>query len=398
MLIANLAFAALSALPGFTRTGTDELFPAAARVNWEIRDGRFQFSAETEMPREGVLKRVGRRPSDPSPYAFIDDFYAFGFPRRFLVNARGATTTEVAGLEMESVETNGLWRFSLSVPLESVGGLPADGRLRVIRNFARAEKDLGGRTYAVLNVADRGEPTVSGFELGKGTPEGSYPVRITVRNPGPRKRSLALSFAGKPVNSQPCEIRKSFALAPGEERLFEAKGAVLDDEKVGWTLALKEGGRTLVSESGSFVPNFPGRVFIRPPDESERVSFRLAYFPSFNQMRVRIDASQLEDRAGSSIAVVAKGSLRKIAEWSPAFDADGITDETHAIPDLRPETVRNASPDYEVVFRTAAGLEIRRAFKRFAMEWEGNKIGLSGVIPRPFEPIRREQGTGNRRW
>ena len=384
------AFAAVfAALPGFKRAGTDELFPVASSVRWRVEGGVFRFSAETPLPPDGLVKRVMKRESGAPAHPEIDDMYAFGFPRPFAVNSCGATTRTIEGLETSSVETNGTWSFSISVPLDSVGGVPEGGILEVARNFARADKALGKKAVALLRLAPSDEPYVSDFRLGDGGRGGTCPVGISVENPSKKLRRLSLSFRGSPEHSQPTEIAESFSLAPGESRTFRAKCHVLGDEAVDWSMALKDGGRRLAAEKGRWRPNFPGSPFARPASEADRVGFRMAYFPGHDKMRVALDFSSVGKPASAKIAIVSNGG-KTVMEWEPAIDARGMSDETRDVPDLRALTVASGSPDYEIVLRAGDGLEARRPFSRFAMEWEGNKLGLSGAVPPPFEPVRRD--------
>ena len=382
--------ASLSALPGFKRTGSDELYPVSSKIAGAIEGGFFRFTAETATPPDGIRKRVPRRPSGAAPHPELDDAYAFDFPKRFVVNARGASNVAIEGLETTSVETNGVWTFGLKVPLASVGGLPADGKLKVVRLFTGTDAALGKRATATLALASGDAPGLSAFELGTGDKAGFYPVRIAVTNPSATARTVKLAYLGRPVNSQPCAIERTLTLAPGATEEVTAKGAVLDDEAIHWTLKLTEGGKTLADEKGVHRPNFGGLVFAPRAGAADRVGFKFSYFPSYNALRARIDASSLGTCDGIGLKLRAKGG-QVIDSWTPAFGTNAVSDVTRTVPDLRPLTVKSGSPDYELVLTAPGGIEIVRPFQRAAMEWEGNKFGLSDKVPAPFEKVKVER-------
>ena len=68
---------------------------------------------------------------------------------------------------------------------------------------------------------------------------------------------LKISFAGRPVNSQPCVFSESFTLAPGESRDFKASGAVLGDEWIDFDFRVAAGSRTCCSRRLKFRCNAP---------------------------------------------------------------------------------------------------------------------------------------------
>ena len=387
--------ASLSALPGFKRAGSDELYPVPSKIVWAVEGDAFRFTAETAMSPDGIRKRVPRRPDGTAAHPELDDAYAFGFPKRFVVNARGASNIAIGGLETTSVETNGVWTFGLKVPLASVGGLPADGKLKVVRLFTGTDAALGKKATATLTLAAGDAPGLSAFELGQGDTGGAYPIRIAVTNPSATARTVKLAYLGRPVNSQPCAIERTLTLAPGATEEVTAKGAVLDDEAIHWTLKLTEGGRTLVSEKGVHRPNFGGLVFAPRAGASDRVAFKIAYYPGFNALRARIDVSSFGTCDGFALVLRAKDG-RALDSWTPEFGTNGVSDVTRTIPDLRPLTVKSGSPDYELVLKGPGGIEIVRPFQRAAMEWEGNQFGLSDKVPAPFEKVK-VKGEGEER-
>ena len=367
-------------------------FPDRTRISWSVAEERFEFAAESGVPSAGLLARVAKLRAKTR--ADIDDSYSFGFPKPFAVNALGATTVPVEGLRTTSEVTNGLWRFSLSVPLAAVGGLPKDGILRIGRNFARADAQLGGRASVAVRLAKSGEPELKVLRLGGGNSRSEYPVAFEIANPTTKAMSLKFVFKGNPEDSQPCAIIRDFSLAAGERRTFEAKGAILDDEPVKCLISLSDvNGRKFVDYRGVIRPNFEGKVWTETGAAENRVSFRMAYFPSYSRMRVRIDATTLEERPDCAKLHLKNVAGKTLHTEVARLDASGVYDGIFSVPDLRPETVKSGSSDYVLELELGQA-RMRQPFVRSAMEWEGNKYGLSGVVPPPFKPVKSEKGKG----
>lgn len=115
--------------------------------------------------------------------------------------------------------------------------------------------------------------------------------------------------------------------------------------------------------------------------ELEKQTFRFAYFPSANRIRVLHGAGDGEAASGVFTIRNARGEAlfsRKVCaerEW------------TVSVPDLARETRRVGDGAYTAVFAETGGPRQTIAFRRDVFDWEGKGLGRSDTVPPPFEPV-----------
>jgi len=416
---------------GFLNYKGKVAFPAAARF-LVGRDGeRLYFAAETACGPEGIRRRV--MPRKGNAPAFVDDSFEFVFCedvdaelpvfRHMIVNANGAATCDRrkgAKTEMWTVHgkfavasavTNGAWRFEFSVPLAEVGF--EGGRtfgFRACRNW----QGVGDSQYAVQTTwttedqgffgvegaprvrFDAAAPVVKLLKMGGGPSESSYPVSLSVFNPGTAPRRISVRVKGAPVNSQPLALEEDFTLEPGKTRTVSGSGPVLNDESVDLSVDVTSDGSVAYRRRHSFVPNAAPVEFRLAGAKESGIALRFAYFPSFNRCRLAVDASTVKGLAGRK-PVFSIVDSRGRALFSKELDVgkDGTFDDVVDIPDLKAATLSSGDGGYVARVEVPGIADSRKelAFRRDVFEWEGNKIGLSDTVPPPFTPVKRD---GNR--
>ena len=413
---------------GFVSYCRKVVFPAEARF-LVGRDGeRLYFAAETACGPDGVRRRVMPRRGDAP--AFVDDSFEFVFCedvdaevpvfRHMIVNPNGAASCDVRkGAKTDawrvhgkftsaSAVTNGTWRFEFSVPLAEIGF--GEGRthgFRACRNW----QNVGDSQYAVQTTwttedcgffgvegaprvrFDADAPVVKMSKMGGGASTHSYPVAVSVFNPGDRSRRISVSVRGAPDNSQPLAAEESFVLAPGETRTVSRDGPVIADECVDLSVEVSSDGKVVYRRRLSFRPNAAPVEFRQGEARGSRLSLRFAYYPSFNRGRVAVDVSALKGRGDRKPVFSIVGTKGKVLS-STALDvgADGVFDDVVDLPDLKAATLSSGDGGYvarvEVPGLPDAKKEVE--FRRDVFGWEGNRIGLSDTVPPPFTPVARD--------
>ena len=407
-------------------------------------DDNIYIAVVSEIGPNGLVRNI-KPTGRPNQLCFRDDCVELGFFQdwyakkptlaHFVVNFNGAwhvaglrggsaTTWEGLGdFKSASTERGGSVHFEFSVPLKSVlfdGSGNVVRGIRIARNFKRIDTEFGYQTSwspqdaSFLTAAncpkvvfDDDAPVVQMLSLGErgdpALPVEAYPVAARVSNTTAKPMSLKISFAGRPVNSQPCVFSEEFALAPGESRDFKASGAVLGDEWIDFDFRVAAGSRTCCSRRLKFRCNAPPLGWIGGGDKAQGMKFDYAYYPSKNVMAVRIDVLRAGKRPASPVAAI---SIRNVdglavASTNVVFSGD-VANVLWPIPDLEKVTIRTGQPKYAIE-ASVDGVDGGRASGTFyrddLREWEGNKIGMSDTVVPPFTPLervteRRADGSG----
>lgn len=167
-----------------------------------------------------------------------------------------------------------------------------------------------------------------------------------------------------------------------------------------WALA-KKGyqANTFIGMSGSLFDR-KGLVWMERPDYTESpfeddvsatasVDFKFAYYPSFNKFRGFADVTLMPKWESAAKAIefaILDDKGESVFARTLPVNGKGVADEIFDIPDLRPLTVASGNPRYTACFRVAGfkGADYRKHFYRHAMDWEGNRYGLSEIVVPPF--------------
>ena len=207
-----------------------------------------------------------------------------------------------------------------------------------------------------------------------------------------------MSIHGKAINSQPGVLDRELTLAAGASELCEMEGPILGDEKIDLTISVasKDGANTYYFRNLTVEPNSPVKIFRDVSVDASRLALRFAYYPSYGRIRAVADLGNLGDAAQGRTATIvvrdAKGE--ELARVSGKPGKDGVFESIFEVPDLKAHTLSTGKDDYTITLSTdvAADGSAQQAFKRTVFEWEGNKYGLSDIVPAPFKPVKSEKG------
>ena len=325
------------------------------------------------------------------------------------------------GVKNVSTERDGWWIYELAMPLKTIGFDLAPDKvhgLRVARNWHNCDQGFGHQTSlgegdhafeipygATRLVFDDESPVVQVRELGgdRGDQDANtYPVTVNVYNPGSKPLDVKVLIEGHPEHSQPGMLEEPATLAPGADRDFKVNGAVLGEEPVDLVTRVTsaDGKKTYFFRHLVFKRNYKDYLWIKSAADLAKAKYNFAYYPSHNLVHATADVSSVKDRPQPTVLrwYLLNGTGAAVARTNTVAGADGKCEIFWNVPDLRPLTVASGCPDYTMVM-SAEGIKdgtIRQPFKRYAMAWEGNRIGLSGVVPPPFKPILREEVRGKR--
>ena len=423
----------------------DVVFPGEANVWFGRDDERLYIAARMIVSPHGLVKGPpppNRRGNGGTLGAFGGDCFELDFTSdkdaakesvlHMIVSSTGcyySTGTgkglpvawDPPGFKTASTEKDGYWLFEYSIPLKEIGFADADWAKHGVR-IARNWKWVGGNGFGVQSSLTPYEtafgmaagcvrtpflddaPVVQLQTVGLAGHGGdrnlqAYPVKLRVANPTAKPLDLKVVLHGKPVNSQPLHIEMPLTLQPGEEKVFDEKGAVLSDEAVELDVNVTsaDGATKYYSRWMKFVPNFYRIEWLKPGVKNATLKCNMAYYPSYNKMRVKSNLSNAKDgkNADVTFTVSAVPSGKVLKTFAAKSNAEGVVEGIFDLPDLAAETKASGSADYRLVM-TAKDVAVTNRFVRHVFEWEGNRIGLSDAIPAPFEPVKREEGRGKR--
>ena len=312
--------------------------------------------------------------------------------------------------EIKSQVVGGRWHMEWSVRLDEIGFKPelADRHgLRICRNWRRIGGGWGfqsslrakdqpffNTTGALpFNFADGPAVQVAGNVRQGGTSRWSLAMRLS--NPTSKELKLKVFCDGRPVNSQPGQLLNELTLAPGETRELPFGGPILGDETVNLLVSVTDAadGTVYYRRQHIWRPNAPEVAWLKPGAEAAGPGLKFAYFPSHDRMRIQADLSKTPEKTRPATVSVAIRNAKKDVLWSKelALGKDGIFDDVVTVPDLRAATKASGDGAYTLTL-VAKGMKdgtVEQAFRRDVFDWEGNTLGLSDVIPAPFEKIVR---------
>jgi hypothetical protein len=238
-------------------------------------------------------------------------------------------------------------------------------------------------------------PSVQVESLGANVFSGELQLSARVWNPGPARQAavkLLVTSSDMPelkddrVLDLPAQGSATYAFEVPKGRLHEAAQHSLSlvvESARGYEQWLNWGSRwTNVFDTMKRIGS--GKKWDVRAGPNPEAAVQIAYYPSYRFVRVKVDTNELGVKAGAikradvtiaapSGVTLATGKMRW--ERAPAVKEFRVPD----LPDGR-YTVMVRLPGYDLPFP--------RAFTRKHFQWEGNRLGVTGKVYPPFEPIR----------
>jgi hypothetical protein len=431
-------------IPGFLAAGKGGrrwLDPRWGMTRIGFTAERLYFAVQTELPPDGeLIAQQTRRDAvkivfDSAIEIWISDLSRKGVQYQFMGNSTGACCdakksagSPDTGWKADWEYANrldrekSLWTAEVSVPLADVGGPEGNpvGRtvkVLVARDFKRpwsqatavpsAGHFVSSEYYLRLRLTEN-DPVVhllTPGEYGRGEfgplYEKGLNLRMEVVNPGPARSVRVGCAAG---HSDLPKVDKSeklplpaggsadfrFRTPAGRFHVNAAHWAHLHVNDPQEKTPLFDYGFewTKTGQQWSKVREKPWNVVTGPKPEA---ALQVAYYPSRDFLRVRLDPRELADLdAGSDRAsiVLRDGDGEKLLENSVRWDSLPAV-RRFDVPALKEGTYELSAKlnRYEKV--------LTDQFERRRFAWEGNRLGITRKVHAPFEPVE-VQGRGVR--
>jgi hypothetical protein len=201
----------------------------------------------------------------------------------------------------------------------------------------------------VINwVADA--PVVQHLQLKDPGTNSGFKVKVAIRNPGTKKIKANVLIAVKPKNSAPVEKKDIIEIAPGESVELAAAGVATGEEAMNTVIEITspDHSRVYYYRGYNWTIDQPKDLFRISQQDSERLVLQFAYSPSYNKMRLQVDAGAMEDKNSiKSINVELKDANGKlIAATSMPPMKKFVSEIIWEIPDLKAYTAQSGKNEY----------------------------------------------------
>ena len=412
------------ATTGFQTLRKDLLEARGGRSYCGYGKKRLYLAMVSELPPDGELvanktARDSRTVFDDSVEIWLDPYEGDsggGTYFQFIGNSRGAILDKKFDEEKGAPDAGwnadwefanhidperGVWTAEVSIPFEDLGweGSPVGRSIGVLlaRQFKRSWGSVTWFPHQGAFVTwpeyprirlTPNDPSVQILSLGENVHRGELELEAKVHNPGPRREAkvkLDITSTDMPALSDektltlPEKGSKTYTFRVSEGRLHETAKHTMK-----LRVSSAEGGRDYLVYGLKWTkaPDKAWNVRVGPNPEA---ACRLAYYPSYGLIRLRMDTGELEEEAQkiTSAAVSVTGPdgealLDERMEWEES-PSEG-TFEIGELPDGKYVTrIILKGNGYERTFE--------RTFRRTHFVWENNRLGITDRVYPPFRPI-----------
>ncbi|MFP4028256.1 MAG: glycoside hydrolase domain-containing protein [Candidatus Brocadiia bacterium] len=302
-------------------------------------------------------------------------------------------------------QRNGVWVAELSIPFKDLGweGDPVGRSIGVLvaRNFKRARgwkqvtwfphkgSFVSWFQYPEIKLTED-KPSVQIQKLGDNVLSGEIDLETRIFNPGPERRAkVALKISSSDMPS--VEEKKVMTLPAGEAVTYKHS---VPAERFHETAKHKLDLKVSSEDGSSQYLNYFANIKQRGPFWNVRTgpnpkkAVRLAYYPSYKFIKVRVDTRELaKDAAQAERADVQVKSPDGEMVFEGDFSWEGdIAEQRFDIGEL-------SDGQYTVEIKVTGGdyeRSFNRNFRREHYVWENNNLGVSATVFEPFEPIEVE--------
>lgn len=415
--------------------GILSLVPADAFFNVSTDGKKLFISAICETGSNGIVQRAAKgynsRVSNDDAFEFIiipditsDKITIY----QLIANNKGGYYTIAKkdgnpivwkpAVEIKGSIIDKKWHFELALPLKEIGINKLQENqtfgLRICRNWKRLQKEYGGSwglqsswsqlagaffsNYAIPQITFKANsPVVRFLSLrGKNKPD----AKISIFNPTKKGMTLNVRYAFMPSQSQSVDHTDKITLKPNEIKILSLKLPQADiNETVKTYLSVTSAdGKDIFYRRAFNWTQAKDDIFASKQSDAQRISVKYAFYPSTNQMYVRIDGTSLPEVKsfkGATLAIYDKNNTN-IAAYELSNVKNGIAETLWQLPDLAKHTkTLNSSGDYifKIKLKGIASKEIIKNFQRKVFDWENNKLGTSDRLLPGFTPVKIKNNT-----
>ncbi|MFP4058439.1 MAG: glycoside hydrolase domain-containing protein [Candidatus Brocadiia bacterium] len=299
----------------------------------------------------------------------------------------------------------GVWVAELSLPFADLGwkGQPVGRSIGVLiaRNWKRPWSQttwfphkgafVSWFEYPRIHLTEA-QPSVQVMGLGENVLSGRLHLQARIVNPGPAREvevRLAIASSDMPGLSD----EKTLELPANAAATYDyrvPKGRLHADATHSLNFVVRApGAKGDVLNYALKWTQPKGRAWHVRTGPNPEAAVRLATYPSYEFIRLRIDTRELEAEAADS---------REATVTVTTPQGDRLLQETMTWqePPAEAEFKVGDLPDGE--YRVTVALKgrkepLERSFQRIHFVWEGNRLGVTNEVYPPFEPLRVEGRT-----
>ncbi|MFW6163971.1 MAG: glycoside hydrolase domain-containing protein, partial [Planctomycetota bacterium] len=299
----------------------------------------------------------------------------------------------------------GLWVAELSIPFADLGwqGNPAGRSIGVLiaRNWKRPWQQTTWFPHKGAFVSwfeyprirlTKSQPSVQIAALGDDVLSGALHLQARVVNPGPARKAqvqLAITSSDMPrLDDAKTLDLPANGSATYEYRIPKSRLHARATHELTFVVQAPDGAAQYLNYALQWTQP-KGKAWNVRTGPNPDAAVRLAYYPSYGLIRLRVDTAELEKAAENikqaTVTVTSPDGetlLEEAMAWeeSPAqqqFEVGDLPDGEYA--------VSVALEGYKEAFE--------RSFRRIHFVWEGNRLGVTKEVYPPFEPLEVEGDT-----
>ena len=371
----------------------------ASRTN---RDSDVIFDESIEIWIDPNRERRATKQGDQSFYQLIGNSAGTIFDVRFDPN-RGAP---VIGWNGNWEYGNSVdpkthtWTAEMSVPFADIGWKgPLAGHeigVLVARNyknpwtqntwFPHRGAFVSWMEYPALKLT-RDAPCVQIRSLGDKVHTGQLELAMHIANPG-AAREAKVAFQATSTDMPGLTDEKTVKLPAGGSGTYAYKipaGRLHTEAQHTFAVAVTDAaGKETWFRYRTQWTKAREKAWLVHTGPNPDAAVRMAYYPSFSLLKVRVDPRELGEKAAGvrkATVAVTDGNGKEVASQAIAWE-EAPSEQQVKIPDL-------PDGDYTATIRLDGYAEpFVRKFKRIHFEWEGTRLGITDEVLPPFEPMQ----------
>ncbi|MDD5704395.1 MAG: DUF6067 family protein [Kiritimatiellae bacterium] len=310
---------------------------------------------------------------------------------------------------MTNTVHDGSWDIELAIPFPALGAHQSDlatpWGMRIARNWQRPFQqsqwesvggDYDAQSTMPVVVWDDTAPVTQVLSL---YDRDKSLIRVNLRNPHAAPLDVAVYMQDAWHSDQLQVLKKTITLEPNTEQVLELTspdGGPGGDHRTIINLTSPDGKKTYYFRDFKWNLHRAHDAWQVAKRESKKVDLKFKFYPSYNKIRVWVNAKGLDKArvtGASAEALKLEGTERKAGKryWHGRLEfKDGISETIAEIPEL-------PDGDYRLMVKlegeNVSPEPLVQDFIRRHFEWEHNKLGISDKVIPPFTPLKARGAT-----